>query len=84
MIWTSAIAMILSICAGLATYVLSMINAFSKLKTSGAADPNQLAGDISTAMLALIICIPFAFISLILFIIALVRHRKFSNPAQAG
>ncbi len=83
MIWISAIAVIISICAGVAIYMGAMINAFNKLEKSGAADPSQLAGDISTALVGGMLAIPFACASLILFIIALVRHRKFSNPAQA-
>ena len=84
MIWISAISLALSVCMGIAAPVLGMIRAFSKLKTAGAADPEQLAGDISLALLGSLIAVPFALIALVLFIIAIIRHRKFSNPIQAG
>lgn len=84
MIWISAIILVFSVCAGVAASVVGMINAFSTLKTAGAADPSALAGDISTALYGTLISIPFAFAALVLFIIAIVRHRKFSNPNQAG
>jgi len=84
MIWISAIVLVVAICAGVAAPVVGMINAFSTLKAAGAADPSALAGDISTALYGTLVSIPFAFASLVLFIIAIVRHRKFSNPNQAG
>jgi uncharacterized membrane protein YhaH (DUF805 family) len=84
MIWISAISLVLAICAGVATYIIGMISAFDRLSKSGAADPEELAGDISIALMGSLISIPFAFIALILFIIAIVRHRKSSNPTLAG
>lgn len=82
MIWISAISLVLSICVGIGTYVAGMINAFDKLKTAGAADPNELAGDISFALFGGLLAIPLAVASLILFVIAIFRHRKFANPIQ--
>jgi len=61
-----------------------MISAFKTMSASGAADPSELAGDISAALIGPMVCIPFALIALVLFIIAIIRHRKFSNPTQAG
>jgi len=83
MILVSAIALVVAICAGVAAPLIGMINAFSTLKTAGAADPSALAGDISTALIGTLVCVPFAFASLVLFIVAIVRHRKCSNPTQA-
>jgi biopolymer transport protein ExbB/TolQ len=80
MIWISALSLVLSICVGSLATVLAMLNAFSKLKEAGAADPSQLAGDISTALYGVIIAVPFACIALLLFIIASIHHRKLSNP----
>jgi hypothetical protein len=84
MIWISAIFLVVSICSGVAAPVIGMVNAFGKLKAAGAADPNELAGDISVAILGGLYSIPFALAALVIFIIAIVRHRKFSNPSQAG
>ncbi len=86
MIWISAISLALSVCMGIAAPVLGMIRAFGKLKTAGAANPEQLAGDIFRALYLYgsLIAVPFALITLILFIISIIRHRKFSNTYQAG
>jgi uncharacterized membrane protein YhaH (DUF805 family) len=84
MIWISAISLVLAICAGVAVPVIGMINAFSTLSTAGSADPAELAGNISTALIGALVSIPFALASLVLFIVAIIRHRKFSNPSQAG
>ena len=84
MIWISAISLVVSICAGIAAYFIGMINAFSTLKTAGAADPSALAGDISTVLIGPLISVPIAMASLVLFITAIVRHRTFSNPNLAG
>jgi len=84
MIWISAISLVVTICAPILVYVLGMMNAFSTLKKSGAADPAELAGDISTVIFGTLICVPFAFAALSLFIISIIRHRKFSNPSEAG
>lgn len=84
MIWSSAIFLVVAICAGVAVPVVGMIHAFGTLKTAGAADPEALASDISLALLGSLIAIPFAGAALIFFIIAIMRHRKFSNPAQVG
>jgi hypothetical protein len=35
-------------------------------------------------MLIGMLALPFAFVALVLFIIAIVRHRKFSDPTQIG
>ncbi len=84
MIWISAISLVLSICIGVATYVIAVMNAFSTLGKTGAADPAELAGNISNALIGALVCAPIAFIALVLFVIAIVRHRKFSNPSEAG
>ncbi|MEP5351906.1 MAG: MotA/TolQ/ExbB proton channel family protein [Luteolibacter sp.] len=84
MIWISAISLALSVCAFFILPVIGMVNAFSTLKTAGSADPAALAGDISTAIYGSLIAIPFAAISLILFVIAILRHKKLSNPAERG
>lgn len=84
MIWISAGSLVLSICLGIGNYIHSMISAYQNLKVSGAADPNALADDISSALIGTLLAIAFAFAALFIFIIAIVRHRKFSNPTQAG
>ncbi|MDE0834993.1 MAG: MotA/TolQ/ExbB proton channel family protein [Akkermansiaceae bacterium] len=84
MIWISAASLVLSICAGVAVPVLAMINAFSSLSPTGATDPSELASSLSTALIGVIISVPFALAALVLFIVAIMRHRKFSNPIQAG
>ena len=84
MIWISAITLVVSICGGIAAYLIGIANALATLKSAGSADPSALAGDISTVMIGSMISLPFAFASMVLFIIAIVRHRKFSNPNLAG
>ncbi|MEK6232942.1 MAG: MotA/TolQ/ExbB proton channel family protein [Luteolibacter sp.] len=83
MIWISAASLVLSICAGVAVPALAMINAFSTLSATGAADPAELAGAISTSIIMSMLAIPFALAALVLFIVAIMRHRKFSNPIQS-
>lgn len=82
MIWISAMSLVLSICAGVVAYLIGMIRAFGKLGAAEASDPAELANDISTAVTGPVIAIPFVIASLILFIIAIFRHRKFSNPTE--
>jgi ABC-type Fe3+ transport system permease subunit len=82
MIWISAISLVLSVCIGIAPPAFAMINAFSALKTTGAADPQQLAGEISTALFGTLIAVPFSLIAFVLFVIAIIRHRKSSNPTE--
>jgi len=84
MIWISAASLVLTILFGVATYVIGMISAFNKLKVSGAADPNELAGNISAVLFATLLSIPCALAAVILFIVSIMKHRKFSNPTQAG
>ena len=86
MIWISAISLVLSVCIGIAApFVVGMISAFRSLKTTGVTSPEKLSDDISTALLVgTLIAVPFALITLVLFIIAIIRHRKFSNTYQAG
>ncbi len=84
MIWISPISLVVSICAGIAAYLIGMVNAFSTMKTAGAADPSELAGDISIALIGSLVAVPFALASLIVFIVAVIKHRKFSNPTLAG
>ncbi len=84
MIWISAIVLVISICGGVAAVLIGMSGAFEKLQTAGSADPSSLAGNISNVLMASLISVPFAMVSLILFIIAIVKHRKLSNPNQAG
>lgn len=83
MIWGSAVSLVLSVCLVVILPVIGMVNAFGTLKASGAADPSELASDISSGIMIGMLALPFAFASLILFIVAIVRHRKFSNPTQA-
>ncbi len=68
-------------------YVLSMTKAFSRLKETGKADPNALAGDISAAMLyfvysAMPCCLAFvvAMVSLIR-LLSLPRLRALPESA---
>ncbi len=82
MIWISAISLALSILVGLAAPVIGMVKAFGTLQVAGAADPAALAGDISLALIGSLVVLPFAFASLALFIVAIVRHRKFSDPGR--
>ena len=84
MIWISAISLVLSICLGIGTFLAGMMHAFNSLSKSGTADPAELAGDISNAMFAAMLTIPIAFAALVLFIIAIIRHRKFSNPIHSA
>ncbi len=84
MIWISAISLVFTVILAISLPILGMVNAFSSLKTSGAADPSEAASEISRGMIVGMYALPFAFISLVFFIIAVIRHRKFSNPVQAG
>ncbi len=81
MIWISAVSLVVSVLLAVSLPVLGMINAFGILKKAGAADPSELAAQISSAMIVGMLALPFAFAALILFVIAITRHRKFSNPS---
>ena len=84
MIWITAITLVLSVCAGIGAYVVNIIGAFNTLSSTGSADPAELANDISNALILTLIAAPFALASLVLFVIAIIRHRKFSNPSHVG
>lgn len=84
MIWISALSMVLTICAGAALPAIRITNALNALKATGTAHPSELASEISKAIMLGMLALPFAFAALVLFIIAILRHRKFSNQTQAS
>jgi biopolymer transport protein ExbB/TolQ len=57
--------------------VTGFINAFSNLREAGAADPAELAGDISVALLTGLWGAIFSLVFLIPFIIAIIKYRRF-------
>lgn len=84
MIWISAGSVVFMVLLAVSLPILGIIKAFGHLKNTGAADPASLASDISTAMMIGILALPFAFLSLVFFILAIVQHRKLSNPNQTS
>ena len=75
MIWGTVIGMLLIPALGAAGTVIGMIGAFNELAEEGSADPEALAGSISTSLLStfygLLFCIP----GLILLIVSIIRFR---------
>ena len=57
--------------------VTGLINPFSTLRAYGTADPSELAGDISIALLTGFWGAIFSIIFLIPFVIAVIKYRKF-------
>jgi MotA/TolQ/ExbB proton channel family len=79
MIWGTVIGMLLIPALGVAGTVIGMIGAFDELSQKGGADPEALAGSISTSLWStfygLLFCIP----GLILLIVSIIRFRA-SGP----
>ena len=71
---------------GLVGTVIGMVNAFGTLQTAGAADPSELAGDISFALLTTLWGLVFSVVALIPFIVSLVlflkKRRLCTTPPQ--
>lgn len=71
--WISlTIAMVLTLSAA-GGYVINMIRAFSKLQQSGAADPAELANDVSSVILILLWSLPPACIAFLLAMVSFIR-----------
>lgn len=77
-IWFSLAGVLLPPLVGLAGTVAHMYNAFGQLSKTGTADPAALANNISLSLLGAAAGVIIALISLVIFLVALVRY--FSIP----
>ena len=79
MIWGTGIGLLLLPALGLAGTVIGMIRAFDELSEKGSADPEALAGSISTSLLSTFYGLLFCLPGLILLIVSIIRFRA-SGP----
>lgn len=64
---------------GIVGTIVGMVGAFSTLQKTGGADPSELAGDISVALLTTVwglLASAFALIPFIVFLVLFLKYRK--------
>jgi biopolymer transport protein ExbB/TolQ len=81
MIWVGAIAFLALPVIGMLGTVIGMTGAFATLKNTGSADPSELAGNISVALLTTFWAIVASLPILIFLIISIIRYRRLGTPA---
>lgn len=73
MMWISLIIGVILMLAAVGGYVKSMIHTFSTLQQSGAADPSELANDISSVLLILLWSLPPACLAFLVSMVSFIR-----------
>ncbi|MGB0776117.1 MAG: MotA/TolQ/ExbB proton channel family protein [Akkermansiaceae bacterium] len=80
-IWFGIAGILAPIVLGVLGMVVGMMEAFSTLSSSdGSADPEALAGNISSSILSILYGSAFSFIAFIFLIIAIAKFRKYKAP----
>lgn len=77
--WISCALVVIPTVLGIFGYVTGTIRAFEKLKSSGAANPEELANDISLALNSALVCAALATlgtIGLVVSLIGFVRAKR--------
>ena len=75
MIWVAAIGLLLPPVIGVTGTVIGMFRAFAEVAATGAADPEELAKPIATALLATLFGLLFCVPSGIILILSIIRFR---------
>lgn len=75
MIWVSVFGLLLFPAIGAAGTVMGMIRAFTQLAETGTADPEKLAGSISSSLLATLYGLLFCIPGVVVMILSIVRFR---------
>ncbi|WP_193212774.1 MotA/TolQ/ExbB proton channel family protein [Luteolibacter marinus] len=82
-IWISVAGIIVPPLFGLAGTVMGMVSAFTGLSRDGIADPEAVARDVSTSLLATLLGLGVSFIALVFLIVALIRFFRLPKPGMA-
>lgn len=84
MIWISIACVLVPPLIGLAGTLIGMVGAFGELSQTGGADPEALAGDISTAMLATFWGLVLSAPAFVVLMIAVIRFMLLPKLEKAG
>jgi biopolymer transport protein ExbB len=83
MIWISIAGVLIPPLIGLGGTVVGMVGAFGELSQTGEADPEALAGDISTALVTTVWGLLFSALSFVVLVIAVIRFMLLPKPEKA-
>lgn len=81
MIWVSIVGVIVPPVLAVAGTVFGMIRAFGTLSRTGSADPSELAGNISVALLSTFYSLIIAIPALAFLVFAIVRYNRLPKSA---
>jgi len=84
MIWISIAGVLIPPLIGLGGTVVGMVGAFGELSQTGEADPEALAGDISTALVTTVWGLLFSALAFVVLVIAVIRFMLLPKPEKAG